>query len=54
MRLDIGPLILILVGTFLLLSNLGIVRLGELKALAFTWWPALLILVGIMQLWKNK
>lgn len=54
MKLEIGPLLLIIVGVLLLLSNLDIVPVGELKKVLATWWPALLILLGIIQLRKRR
>jgi hypothetical protein len=49
-RKNIGPILLILVGVLLLLSNLNILPLGEIKALLKQWWPLLLIIAGILQL----
>jgi hypothetical protein len=42
-----ASLALIVIGGFLLLSNLGYVRIANLADLLHTWWPLLLILVGI-------
>lgn len=43
-RSGIGAIVLIVLGSLFLLSNLGIIpRLGPLFA---TWWPLILILVG--------
>lgn len=50
MRKNTGPIILIIVGVLLLLSNLGILPLGQLKELFKQWWPLLLIIVGIIQI----
>lgn len=50
MRVSVGPILLIVVGALLLLSNLGLVHLGQLKVVLKAWWPALLILIGILQL----
>ena len=50
MRGSVGPILLIVVGALLLLSNLGLVHLGQLKTVLKQWWPALLILIGIIQL----
>lgn len=41
---------LILVGALLLLSNLDILPLGKIKSLAATWWPLILIVIGVLQL----
>ena len=46
MRGNIGAIILILVGAFFLLSNLGLMTVN-LRELISTWWPLILIAVGI-------
>ena len=53
MRANFGPLILILAGALLLLSNLDILPLGHVKKLAATWWPLILIIIGVLQLRKR-
>lgn len=53
MRITTGPVILIVVGIVLLLSNLNMLPLGQLKALAATWWPLALIVAGVIQLRKR-
>ena len=53
MRGTFWPVVLIVVGGLLLLSNLGILPLGELKALVGTWWPLILILIGVTSLLKR-
>jgi hypothetical protein len=50
MRVSIGPILLIVVGAVLLLSNLGLVQIGQLKTVLKDWWPALLIVIGVLQL----
>ncbi|WP_167505730.1 LiaI-LiaF-like domain-containing protein [Desulfosediminicola flagellatus] len=50
MRASIGPILLIVVGVLLLLSNLGFVQIGQLKVIFKEWWPALLIVIGLLQL----
>ena len=50
MRFNFGPILLIVVGTVLLLSNLGILQIGQFKELLRQWWPALLIIIGLFQL----
>ncbi len=45
-----GPILLIVIGVLLLLSNLNILPIGEMKALLKQWWPVLLIVIGIIQL----
>ncbi len=44
----IGAVILIIVGTLFLLSNLGL--LPRLGPLFHQWWPLILILVGVLLL----
>lgn len=53
MRGTFWPVIIILVGGLLLLSNLGILPLGELKAILAKWWPLILILIGVSALLKK-
>ena len=53
MRVNFGPLILILVGALLLLSNLEILPLGKVKDFAGTWWPLILIIIGALQIRKR-
>lgn len=50
MKKNIGPILLIVIGILLLLSNLNILHLGQIKALARQWWPVLLIVIGALQL----
>ncbi len=38
---------LIAVGSVLLLSNLGYIKIANLAGLIHTWWPLILILVGV-------
>jgi phage shock protein PspC (stress-responsive transcriptional regulator) len=49
-RPSIGPIVLILVGAFFLLSNLGLFRLIHWGA----WWPLLLIGLGLLLLVRNN
>ena len=53
MRVNFGPLILILVGAILLLSNLEVLPLGKVKDFAATWWPLVLIIIGALQIRKR-
>ena len=48
----IAPIVLIVVGTIFLLNNLGLTDL-HLGQLMRTWWPAILIVVGISLLFKR-
>ena len=54
MRNSLGPIILILLGVFMLLSNLDLLPIGKLKALVVTWWPLALVVVGVIQLKKRR
>lgn len=49
----IPALVLIVIGALFLLNNLGITDLS-LGAVVRTWWPAILIVVGISLLFKNR
>jgi uncharacterized membrane protein len=49
----IPALVLIVIGALFLLNNLGITHLS-LGEVARTWWPAILIVVGISLLFKNR
>jgi hypothetical protein len=46
MRGNIAAIVLIVVGTFFLLSNLGLINISIFELLR-TWWPLILIAVGI-------
>jgi len=50
LKRNTGPILLIIIGVLLLLSNLNILPLGELRTLLKQWWPLLLIIIGIIQL----
>ena len=41
---------LIVVGVLFLASNLGYLRWGELRSFLATWWPVILIAIGVEQL----
>lgn len=49
----IPALVLIVIGALFLLNNLGITHLS-LGEVVRTWWPAILIVVGISLLFKNR
>lgn len=53
-RSSFGPIVLILVGTILLLVNLGMLPIAELKALLAKWWPLILIVIGVWQLVRPR
>jgi len=46
MRGNFAAIFLIVIGSFFLLSNLGLVNVS-LRELFHTWWPLILIVVGI-------
>ena len=43
----IAAIALIVIGSLLLLSNLGYFKIANLAELLHTWWPLILIVVGI-------
>ncbi len=45
-----GPIVLILVGVVFLAINLGAFQMRQLMDLLHTWWPAILIVVGVIGL----
>lgn len=49
---SLGAIVLIVLGALLLLSNLGVIpRLGSLFT---TWWPLILIVVGVSLLLRRR
>ena len=46
MRGNLAAIVLILAGSFMLLTNLGLIDIS-LRELLRTWWPIVLIAVGI-------
>ena len=46
MRGNVAAIVLILAGSFMLLTTLGVIDLS-LRELLRTWWPMILIVVGI-------
>jgi hypothetical protein len=46
MRGNIAAIVLILVGSYFLLSNLGLINISMREVIS-TWWPAVLIAVGV-------
>ncbi len=50
----VAPLILIIVGAVFLAGNLGLFSLHQLSELLRTWWPLILIAVGIGGLVGNR
>jgi hypothetical protein len=46
MRGNVAAIVLILAGNFMLLTNLGVIDIS-LRELLRTWWPLILIVVGI-------
>ena len=46
MRGNVAAIVLILAGSFMLLTNLGMIDIS-LRELLRTWWPLILIVVGV-------
>lgn len=46
MKGNVAAIVLVLVGTFFLLTNLGILHVSLIAVLK-TWWPVILIIVGL-------
>ena len=46
MRGNFAAIVLIVIGTFFLLSNLGLINIS-LRELFHTWWPLILIALGV-------
>ncbi|MDD5479376.1 DUF5668 domain-containing protein [Rhodoferax sp.] len=53
MRGNVAAIVLVSVGSYLLLSNLGLINIS-LAQLLRTWWPALLIAVGLSLFFTGK
>jgi Domain of unknown function (DUF5668) len=46
MKGNVAAIVLVLVGTFFLLTKLGIIHVSLIAVLK-TWWPVILIIVGL-------
>jgi Domain of unknown function (DUF5668) len=46
MKGNVAAIVLVLVGTFFLLTNLGLINVSLMEVLK-VWWPAILIVVGL-------
>jgi len=53
MKGNVAAIVLVSVGTFFLLSNLGLVSIS-LAELLKTWWPLILIAVGMSLFFTNN
>ncbi|MDD2880541.1 MAG: DUF5668 domain-containing protein [Rhodoferax sp.] len=53
MKGNFAAIVLVCVGTFFLLTNLGLINVS-LAALLRTWWPLILIAVGLSLFFTNK
>jgi len=53
MKGNVAAIVLVVLGTFFLLTNLGLINVS-LAALLRTWWPAILIAVGLSLFFTNK
>ena len=49
-----GAIVLILVGLLFLLSNLGLFHFSHLGGFLRTWWPLVLIVIGLAALIGKK
>ena len=52
-RRVVWPIILIVVGLLFLASNLGYLQWFELRRFLATWWPLILIAIGVEQLLRR-
>jgi len=53
-RRIVWPIVLIVVGLLFLASNLGYLRWNELRSFLATWWPLILIAIGVEQLVRRR
>ena len=53
MRGNFAAIVLIVIGSFFLLSNLGLLNIS-LRELFHTWWPLILIAVGVSLLFRQN
>ena len=49
-----GAYVLIFIGAVFLLVNLGILPIRDLARLLSTWWPLILIAIGVWQLTRPR
>ena len=50
----VWPIVLIVTGVLFLAYNLGYLRFSELKDIIGTWWPLILIALGVAGLVQRK
>jgi hypothetical protein len=53
MKGNVAAIVLVLVGTYLLLGNLGLINVSLIEIFSI-WWPALLIGLGLMLFFTAK
>jgi hypothetical protein len=53
MRGKIAAIVLVVIGSFFLLSNLGLLSLS-LREVFHTWWPLILIAVGVSLFFRQN
>ena len=53
MRGNVAAIVLIVVGSYFLLSNLGLINIS-LREVISTWWPLVLIAVGVSMFAEKK
>jgi uncharacterized integral membrane protein len=54
MKYALGPVILILLGLIFLAHNLGFLPFGVLRDFFSTWWPLILIALGVAGLARRR
>jgi Domain of unknown function (DUF5668) len=53
-RPQTGAIVLILIGSIFLLVNLGVLPIRDVARLLSTWWPLILIAIGISMLVRPR
>lgn len=53
-RKMIFPIVLIILGVLFLAHNLGFLRFAQLRELLGTWWPLILIAVGVAGVLESR
>jgi len=54
MKSNVGPIVLIVLGVVFLANNLGLLRFFDFWDVLSTWWPLILIAVGVGGLLSRK
>ena len=53
MKIPVWPIVLIFLGAVFLAGNLGLISFGELRQWLATWWPLILIALGVAGLLRR-